>query len=105
MDMSKALTRAMMLAASLVVFGSDAMAQGRCSDRRELLDHLGAKYKEGTVATGLMADGRLLEVLAAEDGKTWSIILSTAQGTSCLVAAGESWQLMRLKKLVSDPEA
>jgi hypothetical protein len=31
-------------------------------------------------------------VLAARDGATWSIIVTTSEGVTCLVAAGEGWR-------------
>ena len=36
--------------------------------------------------------GGLIEVLA--NRKTWSIIITSPQGMSCLVAAGEGWRMI-----------
>jgi hypothetical protein len=44
------------------------------------------------VALGVTANGGLLEVLTAKDGSTWTIILSTPQGLTCMTAAGEGWR-------------
>jgi len=41
---------------------------------------------------GVTAQGALVEVLSADEGETWTIILTTPQGRSCLVAAGEGWR-------------
>jgi len=39
----------------------------------------------------LTSDGRLLEVTKSDDGATWSILITTPKGISCLVAAGGNW--------------
>jgi hypothetical protein len=44
---------------------------------------------------GLTDAGNLLEVLSADDGSTWSIIVTTPDGMSCLVATGEAWKELR----------
>jgi hypothetical protein len=42
-------------------------------------------------------------VLTTGNGTTWSIIVTTPQGMSCLVAAGEGWKAMQ--QVAADPEA
>ena len=44
------------------------------------------------MAFGVTANGGLLEVLTTKDGSTWTIILSTPRGLTCLTAAGEGWR-------------
>ena len=39
---------------------------------------------------GLMADGRVLEVLASDNG-SWTIIVTKATGESCGLASGKAW--------------
>ncbi len=71
-----------------------ASAQGApavCRARDGLLSQLERKYGEVPVAIGV-ADGRLIELLTAKDGMTWTIILTSPQGRSCLIASGEGWQ-------------
>lgn len=63
-----------------------------CSLRAAVLESLARRYGEAPVAAGLTLDGQLFEVLAAPDGKTWTVIQTAPSGLSCLVAAGESWQ-------------
>ena len=64
-----------------------------CLPRADLLAHLAKKYSEAPVAAGMTIDGRgLVEVLTTGDGGTWTIIVTTPQGMSCLVAAGEGWR-------------
>ncbi len=71
-----------------------ASAQGApaiCTARDGLLSQLENKYGEVPVAIGI-ADGQLVELLTAKDGMTWTIILTSPQGRSCLIVSGEGWR-------------
>lgn len=81
---------------------STAMAQPQCDQRDSVLKVLQQKYKETPVALGVTHNGGLVEVLTTGTGTTWSIIVTTPQGMSCLVAAGEGWRGM--KQVAADPE-
>lgn len=66
-----------------------------CRPRSEALSHLAKSYGELPKGVGLTDAGNLIEVLSANDGSTWSIIVTTPDGMSCLVAAGEAWRDLR----------
>jgi len=66
--------------------------QVACSQRDNVLAQLGSKYKEAPKAAGVANNGGLIEVLTSDEGKTWTLILSMPNGTSCLLASGEHWQ-------------
>ncbi len=71
-----------------------ALAQGapaNCRARDGLLTQLEQKYGEVPVASGV-ANGALIELLTAKDGMTWTIILTSPKGISCLIASGDGWQ-------------
>ena len=70
-------------------------AQTACYTRVRVLAHLAKKYGEAPVALGITNRGGLVEVLTTGDGKTWTIIVTTPRGLSCLVAAGEGWRNLR----------
>jgi hypothetical protein len=99
------------LSAGFAVIASTAMAQPQCDQRDSVLELLAQKYKEAPVAIGVTHNGAigvthnggLVEVLSTGNGTTWSIIVTTPTGMSCLVAAGEGW---RVKEQVAlEPEA
>ena len=78
----------------LALTTSPAAAQGRpslCTARDALIAQLESKYGEVPVAIGV-ADGALVELLTAKDGITWTIILTSPKGVSCLVASGDGWR-------------
>ena len=62
-----------------------------CRARDSLLTQLEQKYGEVPVAIGV-AGGSLVELLSTEDGATWTIILTSPKGMSCLIASGEGWR-------------
>ncbi len=84
-----------LLAAGILPLGSDpAFGQGapaNCRARDSLLTQLEHKYGEVPVAIGV-AGGALVELLSTEDGTTWTIILTSPKGMSCLIASGEGWR-------------
>lgn len=81
----------------------NAAAQPQCNDRKQVLDLLAEKYKEAPVAAGVTNNGGLVEVLTDAKGGTWTIIVTTPQGVSCLVAAGEGWR--KMDQIALDPAA
>lgn len=94
------------IGAGLALVSSTAAAApspSQCNDRKQVIDLLAQKYKESPVAAGVTNNGGLVEVLTDGKGGTWTIIVTTPQGVSCLVAAGEGWRPM--EQLALDPEA
>lgn len=68
-----------------------AQESAPCVKRTDFLDHLSKNYDEAPVAMGLTSSGRVLEVVASENG-SWTIIVTMPNGVSCGIASGESWQ-------------
>ena len=89
--------------AAFFVSASTAPAQSQCGPREILLRQLAERYGEAPIAHGVMHNGRLLEVIADRHGRTWSIVVTSPQGLSCLVAAGEGWRAVEPEPEV--PEA
>lgn len=69
-----------------------AQAPAACTTRARMIEQLASRYAEAPVAVGLASGGGLVEVFAAADGATWTVIVTNPRGQSCIVAAGESWQ-------------
>jgi hypothetical protein len=63
-----------------------------CGPHTDVIKALGSRFHETQSATALTSAGTLLEVLTADDGATWTIIVSRPDGLSCVVAAGQNWQ-------------
>ena len=92
--------------AAMILSASIATAQPQqCNEREEVIKLLAERYREGPVAFGVTNNGGLVEVLkSAPHSKddTWTIIITSPKGVSCLVAAGEGWRPM--EQMVLDPE-
>ncbi len=91
------------LGAVLTIVASTAFAAPQCNSRDHVLELLKSQYSEAPVAIGVANNGGLVEVLSTGDGDTWSIIITTPKGMSCLVAAGEGWRV--IEQLAMEPEA
>jgi len=91
------------LAVALTLVPVDVSAQSlgtprELSTRTEIVDYLGQTYDEAPVAGGIASNGSVLEVFTSPDGNSWTIILTSPDGTSRVVAAGETWlELLKLK--------
>ena len=60
-------------------------------DHSELSSMLGQRFAEISVARGLSANGGMVEIYATDDGATWTMVVTTPEGQSCVVASGEAW--------------
>lgn len=63
-----------------------------CGPHTDVVKALGDRFHETQSAMALTSAGTLLEVLTADGGATWTIIVSRPDGLSCVVAAGQDWQ-------------
>lgn len=77
-------------------------ARGLCHRYDEIARQLGNRYKEAPVSLGVQTNGNLLQVFASQDNGTWTILSTSPSGTTCVVAAGKSWESLKIK---AEPEA
>ncbi len=69
-------------------------AGAKCGERTRLIKALTDKYKEEPRAIGLSASGKaVFEVYTSKTG-TWTIVMTTTTGVTCIMAAGDSWEEM-----------
>lgn len=64
------------------------IAGGMCGERAALVGLLKQQFGEEQEDAKLQSERELVELFASEKG-TWSILLSSPNGTSCVVAAGK----------------
>jgi hypothetical protein len=89
------LKMAFIAALATATLSISAHAAPLCGKRDDVVAQLSKKYKEAPAAVGLANGGALVEVLTSEDGATWTIVVSSPDGTTCLVAAGQEWQALK----------
>ena len=93
------------IAAALTLAGQAAAADVPCGQRDKIVEWLSVKYEEEPVASGISSKGSLIEVLSSEDGTTWTILLTTPNGTSCVVDTGQAWQAKPYEFDLAEPQA
>jgi hypothetical protein len=74
-----------------------------CHNATEIAKQLNSRYDESPVAFGLQSNGNLLQVYASEEKGTWTVVSTTPNGLSCIVAAGKTWESLPPTK--TDPLA
>jgi hypothetical protein len=101
--MKSTVSIAALLATAFAFVSTSASAQSLCSPRDKVVTQLSSKYSEAPIAVGVTNNGKLVEVLTSGDGNTWTIIMTSPQGMSCVMAVGEAWQSKAA--ISADPEA
>lgn len=86
-----------LLTATLAAPGARAQQTNPlCDARTSILMTLNGRFDEQPSARGLASNGAVLEVLSSQDG-TWTIIVTTPDGLSCMMASGKYWQEVATK--------
>lgn len=83
--------------AGVFAFGSASVLSpstaqaAECGKHEKVIAFLGKKYKEQLKAMGLVSNKGFMQLFVADTG-TWTVILTTPEGISCIVAAGDSYE-------------
>lgn len=80
------------LAATLAAAGSASGAQPHCADRATVTERLKSSYGERYVGGGIHSETAIMEVWMSEEQGTWTILMTTASGQSCVMATGTHWR-------------
>ncbi len=89
------------IAASIAVsgyslFSPSAALAGTCAQHKDITRQLALKFKEKRRAFGLIGTGRMMEVFVSQTG-SWTMVITSANKISCVVAAGSSWEQWKVK--------
>ena len=68
-----------------------ALAQTACAPREHIIAQLDARYGEMATAGGLQSSTQMVEIWTAPDTGSWTILVTTAAGVSCVLASGTHW--------------
>jgi len=63
-----------------------------CAAHTQVVERLAERYGETLQSMGMHSNNGLLEIYASEETGTWTILVTSPDGTSCLVAAGQMWE-------------
>jgi len=67
-------------------------AQISCAERDKVVERLATGYGESFQGGGLQSEEQVIEVWFSEEDGTWTILLTRAEGTSCVMASGTNWR-------------
>jgi hypothetical protein len=84
-----------LLALPLLAATAGAEESMACGKRDEMLNHLSGKYQEEPVAMGLSTNGSVVEVLTSNAGNSFTIVYTTPDGLTCMMAAGSNWETVK----------
>lgn len=65
-----------------------------CGIRDGVLDHLATTFGERRQAAGLAGVAQMVEVFASDTTGTWTILVTTASGVTCMIAAGTDYEVV-----------
>ncbi len=82
---------AVVFAALMVAIATQAQAQMECGTRDSVVGLLGEKYGEVRRGGGLAGEAAIYEIWASEATGTWTILKTTPNGLTCVMAVGDGW--------------
>ena len=86
------MTKMMIAAAIISVLGVlPGWSQIQCGDRSKIVGNLASKYGETLQASGLTANGGLLEIFASHETGSWNALQTFPGKKTCIVQAGKDW--------------
>lgn len=78
--------------AALILATQNAFAAPNCAERAAVLNELNGKYRETRRAIGMAANNTIMEMFASTESRTWTLTVTTADGTTCLIASGNGFE-------------
>ena len=80
---------------ALATSAQTAAAQGQnCAPRDLVVKRLTEKYGESRQSIGMGQQGMVMETFASGETGSWTITVTTANGMTCLVASGQSYEIL-----------
>jgi len=82
---------------ALLIFATqNAHAQSaQCAPRPDVLAALATKYGEARRGIGIAGQNAMMELFVNPSTGTWTIIATTPDGKTCLIASGSNFEMAR----------
>ena len=80
-----------LISAAVLSAAAPASARSICAPHAKMVELLNEQFSEQPTAIGIAGNGQLLEVFTAGDGSTWTIVMTSPKGVSCVVSEGRNW--------------
>jgi hypothetical protein len=78
--------------AGVVLAARAADASAQCGQREQIVQALATKYGETRRSVGMSGTNQMMELFAADESRTWTILVTMPDGRSCLVASGSNFE-------------
>lgn len=78
--------------AGVVMVARAAEAAPQCGPREDVVQALASKFGETRRSVGMSGSNQMMELFAADDTRTWTILVTLPDGRSCLVASGSNFE-------------
>ncbi len=82
------------LFACSLAFPAHAQPAQNCAPRDKVVERLATKYGESRQSMGLGNNNSMMEVFASLESGSWTITVTMANGVTCLVASGQSFEAL-----------
>lgn len=83
---------------ALALFPTALLAQSApraiCGHRADIVGRLTDHFGETARSIGMGPGNRIVEVFASDETGTWTITVTSADGTTCLVASGHTYEAL-----------
>lgn len=91
--MQKALFALSLGIAGYLLAAHGVMAQqAQCAERQTIVETLQARYGETRQSIGLAQNNGIVEVFASTSTGSWTILFTSPNGNTCLVASGDNYE-------------
>lgn len=85
----------LLLVSAAILCAGPAGAQTVCGGHAKFTETLAQKYEEMPSAYGIVGQRNLVELFVSKTG-TWTMLVTRPDGTSCVLATGQSWEQVPL---------
>lgn len=85
---------ALVLALIAMIAVSPAFAATNCATRDTVIERLAAGYGETRQSVALAANNVVVETFASLSTGTWTLTITQPGGSTCIVASGQSFELV-----------
>lgn len=75
----------------LAAIPSLSHARMACAERSSIVTGLGAKFGETHIGGGLQSETQMVEVWMSQSTGSFTILVTTPDGQSCIVSSGNNW--------------
>jgi len=88
-------TKVLALTCAATVLAGPALSQERnCAEHAMVVERLASGYGETRQSIALGSDNSVVEIFASLETGSWTITMTRAGGPTCLVASGQSFQML-----------